>query len=115
MTGVAELLPEVAFNDLDAEGQAKWAKEMTHTSAALFATPSGFEPWANGVPCGYIFCELDNALPLPIQQQMASQLGSEPVVASVKASHNPFLSVPDELLKAVQTVESRLSKFTVLN
>lgn len=56
MYGKPELLPEVAFNDLDTEAQSKWAKEMTHQSAALYAVPSKYEPWTNGVPCGYIFC-----------------------------------------------------------
>ncbi|KAI0147040.1 alpha/beta-hydrolase [Xylariaceae sp. FL1272] len=110
VAGKPEMLPQVAFNDLDAEGQAKWSKEMTHTSAALFATPSSYEPWANGVPCGYIYCTEDNALPLPIQQQMSAQLGPEPVTVSIKSGHCPHLSIPDELVAAIKTVEEGLSK-----
>ncbi|KAI5457672.1 alpha/beta-hydrolase [Mariannaea sp. PMI_226] len=106
VSGNLEMLPQVAFNDLNAEDQAKWVQEMTHTSAALFATPSNYEPWANGVPCKYIFCSNDNALPHPIQQQMALQLGPEPRTATVEAGHCPFLSVPDKLLVAIQAVEA---------
>ncbi len=98
------MFPQIGFNDLSAEDQARWAKEATHTSAALFATPSSYEPWATGIPCSYIFTSDDNALPLVFQQGMAQQLGPEPRTATLKSGHCPFLSMPDELLKALETV-----------
>lgn len=109
MTGVRDMLPQVAFNDLGKDEQAKWSQAVTHTSAAVFATPSAFEPWASGVPCGYIFCSDDNALPLPIQQEMAAQLGPDAVSATLQSGHCPFLSVPNQLLDAVQKVEHGLA------
>jgi hypothetical protein len=78
-----------------------YAEQLKHISVAAFATPSTFEPWANGVPCAYIFCELDNALPFPVQQQMAAQLGSNATTFSLKAGHCPFLSMPEELRDVV--------------
>ncbi|ORY58149.1 Alpha/Beta hydrolase protein [Pseudomassariella vexata] len=108
VTGVAEMLPQVAFNDLSAEAQEKWGKEMTHTSIQLFGTPSSYEPWANGVPCAYIFLSDDNALPYPVQQQMAAQLGPEPISVTLKSSHCAYLSIPDQVVSAVQDIESRL-------
>ncbi|KAK8066780.1 hypothetical protein PG997_013527 [Apiospora hydei] len=108
VVGVPEMLPQVAFNDLASEEQAKWAKEMSHTATGLFATPSGHEPWASGTPCGYIFCSDDNALPFPIQQQMAAQLGPEPKTVTLKAGHCPYLSIPDQLVDAIKTLEAQL-------
>ena len=108
MLGVPEMLPQVGFNDMAPEDQAKWAAEMTHTSAALFATPSSHEPWATATPCGYIFCSDDNALPFPIQQQMAEQLGPNPKTVTIKSGHCPFLSTPGQLLEAVKTLEVQL-------
>ncbi|KAH8651147.1 Alpha/beta hydrolase fold-1 [Xylariales sp. PMI_506] len=108
VVGDAALIPQVAFNDLSADDQAKWLKEMTHTSAAMFATPTDFEPWAFGIPCGYIFCSQDNALPLPIQQQMASQLGPDAITVTLDASHCPHLSMPGKLVQGIQEVHSRL-------
>ncbi|KAK0649941.1 Alpha/beta hydrolase fold-1 [Cercophora newfieldiana] len=102
--GDAEMLPQVGFNDLPVDEQAKWVKEMTHTSTALFVAPSGYELWANGVPCSYLFCTEDNALPLAYQQGMAQQLGPENRTANLKSGHCPFLSVPDQLLKAFEDV-----------
>ncbi|KAK6206643.1 hypothetical protein LQW54_007595 [Pestalotiopsis sp. IQ-011] len=108
--GKPELLPEVAFNDLDAEAQSKWAKELTHQSAALYAVPSNYEPWTNGVPCGYIFCTDDNALPLSLQQQMAAMLNPGPAVASLKAGHCPHVSMPDDFVRAVRDVQQKLPR-----
>ncbi|TLD19279.1 hypothetical protein PspLS_09924 [Pyricularia sp. CBS 133598] len=102
------LLPQVAFNDLDGPAQEQCAKDMTHTSIKLFSSPSSYEPWSNGVNCGFVFCSEDNAVPLPIQQQMASQLGTDAKTATVKAGHCPFISVPGELLEAVRTVAEQL-------
>lgn len=98
------MLPQVAFNDISPEEQTKWAAGMTHTSAALFATPALHEPWANGIPCSYILHTEDNALPLAHQQGMAQLLGPEAKTATLKAGHCSFLSIPDQLVKAIESV-----------
>ncbi|KUJ08559.1 alpha/beta-hydrolase [Mollisia scopiformis] len=94
---VASELPQIALNDMPAEKAKAYSAQLTHTSVSAFATPSTFEPWANAIPCTYIFCEIDNALPLPVQQQMASQLGPNATTFSLKAGHCPFLSMPEQL------------------
>ncbi|KAI1454200.1 alpha/beta-hydrolase [Annulohypoxylon moriforme] len=101
------------YNDLDEESRAKWVKEVSPTSAALFKGVSNCEPWAEGIPCAYIFCVEDRALPMRIQQDMATQLGPEPVTVNLKAGHSPFLSVPDELVAAIAEVEGKLSQKSV--
>ncbi|KAI1407665.1 alpha/beta-hydrolase [Hypoxylon sp. FL1857] len=105
-----EILGDALYDDLDEESQAKWAQEVSHTSVAVFEGVSQYEPWFEGVPCGYIFCSEDHALPLRVQQDMAAQLGSEPVTATIKAGHCPFLSVPDELVTVIAKVEGELSQ-----
>ncbi|TLD10677.1 hypothetical protein PgNI_06669 [Pyricularia grisea] len=107
------LLPQVAFNDLDDPTQRRACKDMTHTSLKLFSSPSSHEPWSNGVKCGFVFCSEDNAVPLPIQQQMAAQLGPECITATVKAGHCPFISVPQQLLDAIESVSGRLRQASV--
>jgi len=97
-------MPQVAFNDLSAEEAASCIKQMTHSSAVVFATPSTYEPWANGIPCEYIFTSDDNALPFPIQQQMAGQLGPQATTYTVKSGHCPFLSIPDELVEVIEKI-----------
>jgi len=94
------MVNEVAFNDISPEKAAIYSGYLTHASTAAFATPSTYEP-SNGVPCAYIFCEIDGAVPLPVQQQMASQMGPDATTFSLKAGHCPFLSVPDQVIDAV--------------
>lgn len=96
------MMPEVAFNDMSADKAAYYLDRCSHSSTSVFATPSTFEPWANGIDCAYVYCTDDNALPFPIQQQMAQQLGPEPVTWSLKAGHCPFASIPDQLLEVVK-------------
>lgn len=98
------MIPQVAFSDLAPEDQVKWAKEMTYTSAALFASPALYEPWANGVACSYIFTVNDGAIPLPVQQGLAQQLGPEAKTASLKSNHSPHVSMPEDLVKAIESV-----------
>lgn len=106
---IPELLPQVAFNDLDGPAQARCCSEMTHTSVRLFTTPSAYEPWNQGFKCAFVFCSEDNAIPISIQRQMAAQLGSdETLTAELKSGHCPFISVPAQLLDAVKTLERRL-------
>lgn len=104
MTGHPDMVPGIALQDLAPGPRAEACAQMTHTSAALFAGEAEFEPWAEGVPCAYIHCTEDGALPYPLQLQMAAQLGPAPNTATVAASHCPFLSVPDDLLAAVDKV-----------
>lgn len=104
VTGNAEMVPQIAFNDLSPEDAKKWMNEMSHTAAALFVGKSEYEPWTEGVPCAYIFTTQDGALPYPLQQQMASQLGANALTVTLEASHCPFLSVPEQLLSAVEKI-----------
>jgi hypothetical protein len=100
------MMPEIGFNDLPADQKTYWSQQVTWTSAALFAAPSQFAPWANGIPCAYIFQTLDNALPYDLQQGMAQQLqlGPDPRTATIEAGHCGFLSIPERLLGALKQV-----------
>ncbi|ETS80713.1 hypothetical protein PFICI_08242 [Pestalotiopsis fici W106-1] len=102
-----EFMSHVFFNDMEPELQNKWASEMTHTSAKLFSTRCEYEPWMNGVQCGYIFCSQDNALPPQYQEQMINLLGPNVVCARLETGHCPHLSAPDKLLQAFQSIVSK--------
>jgi len=106
VTGDPTMMPEIGFNDLPEDEKTYWAQQTTWTSAALFAAPSQFEPWNNGIPCSYIYQTIDNALPLNLQEQMAQQLqlGPDPRTATIEAGHCGFLSMPDRLLAALKQV-----------
>lgn len=107
------MMQEVAFNDIPDELIPEYASYMTHTAAVVFATPSSYEPWTNGLQCAYIFTTDDGALPYPVQQQMASQIGPDAKTWTLKAGHCPHLSKAGELAKVVEEVsEYAVSKKT---
>ncbi len=99
---VKSSVKETAFNDgMSDEDIELYASHLRHSAVAGFITPSVYEPWSNRIPCSYIFCEMDNCIPLPVQQMMASQLGPGALTFSLKAGHCPFISFPQEAADAV--------------
>ncbi|POS82580.1 hypothetical protein EPUL_006207, partial [Erysiphe pulchra] len=101
-----EMIVQIGFNDLSSEIATRASDEMTHSSASTFVTPSMYEPWANGVSCDYIFTTEDNAIPHPLQENMAKQLGPNANSVTLKSGHCPFLSIPDKLLEAIVTLSN---------
>jgi hypothetical protein len=80
--------------------QKRWIATMTHTPVPVFKSKSTYEPW-HVIPCMYIFCTNDNAIPLALQASMADQMGSI-TKYEIHSSHSPFLSSPDEVVKGVE-------------
>ncbi|KAK7995992.1 hypothetical protein PG991_015459 [Apiospora marii] len=103
VTGDPAQIAEIGFNDLSAAEAQKWAAAMTWTSEKVFTDASQFSPWAAGVTEAYIHTEDDHALPFAVQQQMQAMLPAGSAVFSIKSSHVPFISHPDELLPLVQS------------
>lgn len=54
--------------------------------------------------CSYIFTTEDGAFPYAAQQGMAQQFGPHAKSATLKSGHSPFLSMPGELVKAIESV-----------
>lgn len=50
----------------------------------------------------YLLCELDQAVPIAVQEMMAGMLGEQAMNFRCAASHSPFLSVPDKVADAVE-------------
>ncbi|KAI7910249.1 hypothetical protein M9X92_011217 [Pyricularia oryzae] len=55
---------------------------------------TGFAPWDSGFNVGYIHAALDNAIAPEVQNAMASAFPADSYVATLNASHSPFLSQP---------------------
>ncbi|WYZ37031.1 hypothetical protein EsH8_II_000537 [Colletotrichum jinshuiense] len=94
VVGNLTMVPEVAFNDLPASEQEKWAAELTWTSLNAFITASSYEPWNNGIDCAYLYASIDNALPLSYQQGMSAVLPEGSKTASEPSGHCAHLSRP---------------------
>ncbi|CAI7625443.1 unnamed protein product [Penicillium glandicola] len=85
------------WQDLTLEEQEKWNHTTMHISRAVFSGAATYEPW-HDVPCSYIICEQDQALPPPIQELFASKMGGPDTTYRLPSSHSPFLSMPDRLV-----------------
>lgn len=92
----------IFYNDISAEEAEK------HTAGLLLHSPGSMKgqvtyPAWQHVPSVYVLCEKDNAIPPPVQEQMASQEGAwcmPPI--RVDAGHIPFLAKPDETVISVR-------------
>ncbi|KAG4418124.1 hypothetical protein IFR04_008717 [Cadophora malorum] len=101
---------DVFYHDMSASEQQKWIAQLKHTSAAVFSGKSTHEPWHH-IPCTYIYCEEDKAIPLIVQQGIAGSMGAGITTFSIKASHSPFLSCPEKLVEGIEVaVEAGLEK-----
>jgi hypothetical protein len=94
--------PEIIFyHDLNEEAQKTAIAKLKHHSERAFTQEVTYEPW-HEIPCMYFFCENDKAILLPAQQQIAQMLGADAATFTSVASHSPFLSRPQEVVKGVE-------------
>ncbi|KAJ5639525.1 uncharacterized protein N7484_007387 [Penicillium longicatenatum] len=93
----------VGWQDLPLEKQEKWNALSLHTSRAVFSGESTYEPWRD-IPCAYIICEQDHALPPSFQELFASKMGGPENTYRLPSSHSPFLSMPERLADLLHQV-----------
>jgi hypothetical protein len=91
------------YNDMSPE-EAEKAEEMLkpHATTTFFSRTTG-SAWQS-IPSVYIYAELDNAIPLPGQQAMVNgclAAGADITTETLKSSHSPFYSMPEELVKLI--------------
>lgn len=85
---------QIFYNDVPApETVAHVAMLQRHAVGAFWskATYNAFKH----IDSTYLICENDNAIPLVAQEHMISQPGARFTVERCKASHSPFLSMPE--------------------
>ncbi|CAI7574400.1 unnamed protein product [Penicillium pancosmium] len=92
---------DVGWQDIPLESQEKWNSLILHTSRQVFSGESAFEPWKD-IPCAYILCENDRALPPPFQELFASKVAGPANTYRLPSSHSPFLSMPDRLAETLR-------------
>ena len=100
------------YGDLSQEDQVHWIAQLTLQRADM---GSGFgypgNPGYLDVPVSYLFCENDRAIPLKAQKYMVAQAKSKGAVIQTEtcsASHSPFLSQPEVVVKLIQRAAAAL-------
>lgn len=86
----------VFYGDCSDEMADEAIEELEPFSYKVFSSPSRNEGWKN-VPCTYMFCEDDRAIPLEVQKGMVEGSGVKFRTVTFKSSHSPFLSRPEEM------------------
>lgn len=92
VTDDLELLRQTLMGDVDQVHAEPYMRRMTPVSLAAATAPSSAPD--RGHPTTYIITEQDHTLPPPAQEQMAA---SADHVEWISSSHNPMISMPDEL------------------
>ena len=67
----------------------------------MFESKPTYAAWKH-IPCTYLVCENDQAVPLAAQEAMIKQEGARFDVVRCKADHSPFLSMPDFTAEVVR-------------
>ncbi len=85
------ITPEkIFYNDLDDETAKKWVSKLKVHSWPTLSSKLGYAAWKH-VSSAYLLCEADQAIPIQVQEAMASGMASE----RCTAGHSPFLSQPE--------------------
>ncbi|KAI9847267.1 MAG: hypothetical protein M1837_002853 [Sclerophora amabilis] len=79
--------------------------KLPHQCRATFETPATYEPWPE-VPCTYLLCEADEAIPPLYQRAMVSRVEGCHVV-SCGCSHSPFLDDPDMVAEVIDAAAQK--------
>ncbi|KAK8043154.1 hypothetical protein PG994_013637 [Apiospora phragmitis] len=94
---VADKPVQTFYHDCAPAVQEQAVANLCLQSKQVFLDSVAYEPWNDGVECAFYFCDEDKALPPPIQEQLAAQLGPNAITYHAKTSHSPFLSEVDEV------------------
>ena len=97
------------YNDLSGAEAAKWVSELRPQIAEAQLTPLSNAAYTY-LPCTYLFCKEDQALPFFLQEKMVSDSGVPFAEEICSAGHSPFLSIPEKVVKVVNNVVERLSE-----
>ncbi|KAJ5935040.1 hypothetical protein N7466_004587 [Penicillium verhagenii] len=93
--------PEILLlGDLPEEEKAGWLDAIKPQPAQGWDDTVSYAGWKD-VPSVYLICDEDNALPVPLQEQLAALAGSK--IERCSAGHLPMLSQPEAVAGVVQS------------
>ncbi|KAF2095311.1 alpha/beta-hydrolase [Rhizodiscina lignyota] len=75
---------------------------LTFWAVGCGMAPMKYNPWRNGIPCTYIFCENDTTMPLELQTKLTE--GRSIDVIRCDGDHSPFLDRPEWVAKVIKKV-----------
>ncbi|KAL0939110.1 uncharacterized protein CTRU02_205720 [Colletotrichum truncatum] len=94
---------EVFYEDVAPDVAAKCVSILKHQTTKAFEERVTYEPW-HDIPCAYLACENDKAVPFFAQEMMSGLLGPHTLKVTFTSSHSPFLSRAAETADVVERV-----------
>ncbi|MET8275083.1 alpha/beta hydrolase [Streptomyces sp. NPDC005096] len=89
---------ETLYGDVEPHLAQQSVARLGRQSLASVTQPLTQAAWRT-VPCTYILCEEDMAIPLPLQEAMAARARR---TVRLRSGHSPFLSQPAELARILR-------------
>lgn len=87
------------FGDLSDDEKTQWLAKLQPQPAQGWDDKVSYTGWKD-VPSVYLVCEGDNALPVPLQEQLATLAGSK--VERCSAGHIPQVSQPARVVEVIK-------------
>lgn len=91
---------DVFYNDLSPAEQERHTAALEPHAYPVFSEKTSWMP-CEEVPCSYVFCTLDKAIPIEKQRAMVEASGVKFAEVVIEAGHSPFLSRVDELVEGI--------------
>ena len=101
LTVRAQKPKEIFYNCCPDDVAEENAKQLGLFAVGTFRSKPTYAAWKH-IPCSYLICENDQAIPLVAQEAMSSQPDAKFEVFGCKADHSPFLSMPDFTARMVR-------------
>lgn len=89
---------KLLFNGLSEEDIATWTKALASQPASGWNGTVTYAGWKD-VPNVYLICEKDQAIPPPLQEQLAGMAGSK--VERCDSGHMVMLSMPENVADVI--------------
>lgn len=102
-TEVNPMTPEkIFYNGMSDEETQKWKGSLRPFSYQCFHSKVNYATWES-IPSTYLYCEKDNAIPMPVQELMVNEFakGTKIRTDKVAANHSPMLTMPKETAEAL--------------
>ncbi|KAL2855897.1 hypothetical protein BJY01DRAFT_231521 [Aspergillus pseudoustus] len=94
---------KLLFGDLPDDEKATWLAAIRPQPSRGWEATVEYAGWKH-VPSVYLICEGDNALPVPLQEQLAALAGSR--VERCSTGHLPQLSQPEKVVEVIERAVS---------
>ncbi|KAF2999849.1 hypothetical protein E8E13_007393 [Curvularia kusanoi] len=90
----------IFYNDLPKEEQDRQIAALETFSYPMYFQKTTWAPYKE-VDSSFVYCTIDNAIPLQVQQGMVKGSGAQFKETTVEAGHSPFLSKVHEVVEAI--------------